>query len=792
MREEWWGLPTERVRKLRQGFLDSRLELCIERAKIVTESYKSFQNQPAIILRALTLSNILENMTINIYENELIVGGISEKRRGGPVFPEMATYWLEKELDTIGSRDQDAFLIRDVDKEVLREQVFPFWKNRTLYEKLLTELPGATRRTRESGVFNIGLHEEGGLGHVLLDFEALLKTGFGGIRQRIENRLNQLDLADPASISKVRFLKAAAIVAQSATRFIERYAILAENRAAKTSEQARREELLRIAGICRHVSEKPAESFYEALQMVFFAEIIPQIETNGPAVSLGRFDRYLYPYYRKDIDQNAVTRDGVQELIDCFWIKINEIVKVYKEEDAHIHAGFPMNHNLTIGGRTSEGMDATNDLTFMSLAAHAHVHLIQPNLSVRLHKTSTHELIDKVARVIKLGGGMPQVVNDEAMIPALLNKGISISDARNYAIIGCVEPSIVGIWGRTNGGYFNLTKVLEYALNGGRDRLTGSDVGLPTPTQFQEFGDVVQAYRHQMAHIVRHLVVENNLIDVVHAEIMPEPFVSILVPDCIEKASDVTSGGARVNWTGPLGVGVANVGDSLIAVKTAVFEKAMITFKDLTRLLDQNFEGNEETRLMFQNQMPKYGNDNDSADLLARKSVDIFCDEIEKYRNPRGGVFVPSLIPVASNIPLGWITGATPDGRKAKTPLADGVSPAHGADRKGPTAVLRSVAKLDHTRITNGIILNQKFSPALFETDAGVEQFVAYLRSFVDLGIQHLQINVVDTKTLMQAQKHPSEYRDLVVRVAGYSALFNELSKDVQNDIIERTEQGKF
>lgn len=518
--------------------------------------------------------------------------------------------------------------------------------------------------------------------------------------------------------------------------------------------------------------------------------LVPQLETDGVAITPGRLDQYMYPFYRQDIDSGCVNQQGAQELLDCLWLKFAQLVKLYNLESASVTSGFPMGQNVVIGGTDEYGRDATNELSYMCLEAHRHVQLLEPNFSVRLHKNTPQDFLMAVCENIRLGTGHPEVFNEDIAIPGLMARGIPMKEARNYAPIGCVENSVVGMWMRANGGYFCLTKALELALNDGVCRLTGRQVGPSTgkASDFKAFPQIMDAYREQIKYFVHHLVVENNMIDFVHGELMPIPFVSMLVDGCIPSGKDVTWGGAKYNLTCPGGVGVANTADSLASIKKLVFEDQRLTMSELQRALDADFTGYEAIRLMLLNEAPKYGNDEPYVDYLARQAVEIFLDELETHKNPRGGQFVAGMTAITANIAFGRSVGATPDGRKAKEALAEGISPAAGRDRCGPTAAMKSVTRLDHMRIIKGVIYNQKYNPNVFAGFEGLEKFTQLLRAYCSLGGFHVQFNVISGDTLKDAQRNPEKYRGLVVRVAGYSAFFNELSKEVQDIIIARTE----
>ncbi|KJS19780.1 MAG: hypothetical protein VR72_17320 [Clostridiaceae bacterium BRH_c20a] len=778
---------TQRVQNLRERLISYKPSLCSERAVLITQSYQETEGEPMVIRRAKALKNILDNMTIYINEEELIIGNQAIKPRSAPVFPEFGTSWLEKELDTFNTRVQDKMLVCDKAKKNI-QNILPYWKGLTIKEKLFKMLPESVIRVRKAKIFTLDNHEEGGLGHVLPDYKTILETGLNGIKEQAQKKINCANIADSNEFKNVLFWEAIKIVSDAVIGFSWRFSKLAKNLADQEVNFQRKTELIRISEVCSKIPANPAKSFDEAIQCCWFLQLVIQIETNGTAISPGRLDQILFPYYYNDFLKGEITNEKTQELIDCFWLKLNELIKLRSNEGSYVHAGFPMNQNLVIGGQNENGEDVTNELTYMFLNAQEHIHLSQPQFSLRVHQNTPNELLLRAAEIIGLGGGIPQLLSDEILIPSLIHRGIPLKLARNYSPIGCVEVGVIGLWGRGNGGYFNIPKVLELALNNGRDRLTGEKISIETGTNFNDFNAVLIAFQKQLAYCIKLLAVENNLIDMLHGELVPHVFISLVVPGCIEKGKDVTEGGALYNWTNPLGVGLANVADSLAAIKKKIFEEKLFNIEELLEALDCNFEDKKYIQKALQD-APKYGNDNDEVDLMARLVANLFIDEIEKYQTPRGGIMGPaSLFSLSVSLPFGWATGATPDGRKAKTPLADGISPTHGNDVNGPTAVLKSASKLDHIR-TSGSILNQKFHPTVFASSRDLIKFVELIRTYLlDLKGSHIQINVVSADTLRQAQKEPGKYRDLVIRVTGYSAFFTELSKEVQDDIIGRTE----
>ena len=667
----------------------------------------------------------------------------------------------------------------------------------------------------------------------------VLEIGFGGIRSKAEKELEQLSLADGDYQKKSRFLQAVMISCDAAITYARRYAELALKEAEKCTDAVRKMELLQIAQNCANVPEKGADSFYEACQSFWFVQQLLQIESSGHSISPGRFDQYMYPYYKKDLDSGRLTREFAQELMDCIWVKLNDLNKCRDAASAEGFAGYSLFQNLIAGGQNSEGLDVTNDLSFMSIRASMHVFLPQPSLSVRVWNGSPHEFLIKAAELTRTGIGLPAYYNDEVIIPSLLSRGLTLEDARDYNIIGCVEPQKAGkTEGWHDAAFFNMCRPLELTFHNGKDK--GVQVGPQTGEveDMETFEEFYRAYKEQMDYAIKLLVNADNAIDMAHAERCPLPFLSSMVDDCMKNGKTVQEGGAVYNFTGPQGFGVANMADSLYAVKTLVYDEKKLAMKELKQALTVNYGrglnqediaamtaeivkemkeagqavGEKEIAAVLQTvvaatespemkeqgdrilamieEVPKFGNDLPEVDAFARDVAYTYTKPLLQYYNPRGGQFQAGLYPVSANVPLGAQTGATPDGRLAYTPVADGVSPSAGKDVQGPTAAANSVARLDHGIASNGTLFNQKFHPSALSGRRGLENFVGLIRSYFDQKGSHMQFNVVSRETLLDAQKHPEQYKHLVVRVAGYSALFTTLSKSLQDDIIRRTEQG--
>lgn len=832
-----FGEPTQRVQALREQILNASPRIETDRARILTESYKETESLPMVLRRAKALEKILAELPVIIRSGELIVGSLTVEPHSAQVFPEFSNQWLLNEFDRLNQRTGDRFTISEEAKQELAA-IFPYWKGKTTSELATSYMMQDTLASIDENVFTVGNYYFNGVGHIAVDYAKVLHKGFKGIMQDVLAAMDAADKRSPDYLKQEAFFKAVLISCNAAINFAHRYARKAREMADDVSPQ-RRSELMEIARICETVPENGASSFYEACQSFWLTHAIIQIESNGHSISPARFDQYMYPFLAQD---RSITPEMAQELLDCLWIKFNDINKVRDEDSTKGFGGYPMFQNLIVGGQTRGGLDATNPLSYMAMTATAHVSLHEPSFSVRIWAKSPDDFLLKACEVSRLGMGIPAYYNDEVIIPALINRGLSLEDARDYGIIGCVEPQGPGkTEGWHDAAFFNMSKVLEITLNNGRSgtRQLGPKTG--EIADFHCFEDVLEAYRKQMAWFVHHLTAADNSVDLAHAERAPLPFLSCMVDDCISRGKTVQEGGAHYNFTGPQGVGVANVGDSLMAIKRLVFEEGRVSLAHLKEALDSNFGRSAETpsvpakaeegdvtydmilgalkkilgensgidlsalakptepvaqgslealRQMLINGVPKFGNDIDEVDMMARAGAEIYCREVEKYRNPRGGVFQAGLYPVSANVAMGTAVGATADGRLAGEPLPDGVSPSRGMDCSGPTAAANSVAKLDHALASNGTLFNQKFHPAALKGEDGLHHLAALLRGFFDQKGMHVQFNVVDRSILLAAQKEPEKYRDLVVRVAGYSAQFVSLDKSVQDDIIMRTEHS--
>ncbi len=829
---------SERITKLVEDLYAKMPEIESARAVLITESYRRTEGEPIIIRRAKAFAHILENLPIVIRDQELIVGSTTIAPRGCQTYPEFSYEWLEDEFDTVETRSADPFYISEQTKQELKA-ANAYWKGKTTSELATSYMEPQTLLAMEHNMFTPGNYFYNGVGHVTVKYGEVLEIGFSGIRAKAEAELAKLSLADGDYQKRSRFLEAVMISCDAAVTYARRYAKLALEEAEKCTDPVRKMELLVIAQNCANVPEKGANGFYEACQSFWFVQQLLQIESSGHSISPGRFDQYMYPYYKKDLDSGKITLAQAQELMDCIWVKLNDLNKCRDAASAEGFAGYSLFQNLIAGGQNAEGIDVTNDLSFMSIQASMHVFLPQPSLSVRVWNGTPHEFLIKAAELTRTGIGLPAYYNDEVIIPSLVSRGLTLEDARDYNIIGCVEPQKAGkTEGWHDAAFFNMCRPLELVFSNGKDK--GAQVGPETGDveKMETFEEFFHAYEIQMDYAIKLLVNADNAIDMAHAERCPLPFLSSMVDDCMARGKSVQEGGAVYNFTGPQGFGVANMADSLYAVKQLVFDEKKVTMKELKQALMLNYgkglaqedlaamasdtvsamrssgesvgeaeiaavlktihalsesgevKANGERILKLIEEVPKFGNDIPEVDAFARRVAYTYTKPLLNYRNPRGGMFQAGLYPVSANVPLGAQTGATPDGRLAHTPVADGVSPSAGKDVNGPTAAANSVARLDHYIASNGTLFNQKFHPSALSGRRGLENFAGLIRSYFDQKGSHMQFNVVSRETLLDAQKHPEQYKHLVVRVAGYSALFTTLSKSLQDDIIRRTEQG--
>lgn len=798
--KERFGKLTERMQAFREEVLDEKPYIDAERALLVTETYRAHRNLPRVLLRAVMLKNILDHMTIYIEDKTLLMGNQASKNKNAPIFPEYTMKFVIDELDKFEKRDGDVFYITDETKEQLRS-IAPFWENNTLRERGEVLLPDEVQVFMETGFFGMEGKLNAGDAHLSVNYARLLKDGLAGYEARAKSLQAALDLTKPESIDKNIFYKAVLIVIGAVRDFSERYSTLAKELAGK-AEGARREELLEMSRIAARVPYAPAQTFREAVQSVWFIQLVLQIESNGHSLSYGRLDQYLYPYYQRDIEAGRITRAQALELLSNLWIKSLTINKVRSQAHTLSSAGSPMYQNVTIGGQTPEKRDAVNDFSFVVLQSIAQTRLTQPNLTVRYHKNIDKRFFDECIEVVKLGFGMPAFNNDEIIIPSFISYGVKEEDAYNYSAIGCVETAVPGKWGYrcTGMSYMNFPRILLVAMNDGVDLTSGKRFakGYGCFADMTSYDELLRAWDGTVRELTRASVITENAIDKASERDVPDVLCSTLTDDCLGRGKTIKEGGAVYDFISGLQVGIANLADSLAAIKKLVFDEQRVTPVALWQAILDDFATPEGARIqdLLLHEAPKYGNDDDAVDGLVVEAYDSYLDEIKKYpntrfgRGPIGGIRYGGTSSISANVGQGMGTMATPDGRRAHAPLAEGCSPAHNCDRHGPTAVFKSVAKLRTEKITGGVLLNQKMTPAMLATEENKQKLEMLIRTFFNrLHGYHVQYNIVSRETLLDAQKHPEKHKDLIVRVAGYSAFFNVLSRATQDDIIARTEQ---
>lgn len=760
---------TNRTQRLKESLFAQPREISLERALLYTASHKQTAGEPVVLRRAKATAWILDHVQISIREDELIAGNRTVKPRAGIVSPEMDPYWLLNELDGFASRPQDRFTISEEDKRIYREALFPYWEKRSMKDFINARMTDEVKAAVSTQIFSVNQTDKG-QGHIIIDYPRLLNNGLAALVAELR--------AAAESAPCNHFYQAALILLEASQRHILRYALLADEMAAACSDARRRQELAAIAAISRHNAVHRPEDFYQACQLFWYMNIILQHESNASSLSLGRFDQYMLPFYQTSLNRGQDPA-FLQELLESLWVKCNDIVLLRSSSSARYFAGFPTGYTALLGGLSETGRSAVNVLSFLALDAYQEVRLPQPNLGVRINELIDRAFLRKTAETIRFGTGIPQVFNDEVVIPAFLNRGVSLEDARDYAVVGCVELSIPGrTYGLHDIAMFNLLKVMEIVIL--------ENEGNPDVS----WNGLLNQIREKIRHYIKLMINGSNICDIGHRDQAPVPLLSSFILDCIERGKDITEGGARYNFSGVQGIGIANLSDSLHALKGMVFEQQRMSFDELIQVLKANFKTKEgeKIRARLINRFEKYGNDIDEVDNISADLLRFYCKEVEQHLNPRGGHFTPGSYTVSAHVPLGSVVGATPDGRLAGDRLADGgLSPMGGQDSQGPTAVLKSVSKLDNYLLSNGTLLNVKFTPATLAGDGGLNKLADFLQAFSKLKLQHIQFNVVNADTLREAQQRPQDFAGLVVRVAGYSAFFVELSKEIQDDIIHRT-----
>ncbi len=777
-----------RICILKEKILSEPRFASIEQAKIITDSYKKHEKEQRILQRAYSLKAALEQITIHVEPEERIVGNRTAGVRYGVVFPESGSSWVDREFEMLPTRNQDKFQVKEEDIRYFRESIKPYWEGKSLEDVLKKNYGKEIQEISKVVKINQQDHAQG---HICPDCSRWLALGPTGLKKEAAEKEKETN-----DEGKIIFYKSIRIVMEGVSNFMERYADEMEKQLFIKENEKYSASMNEVIQNCRNLAARPAETFSEALQSLWFLFVVLHMESNASSFSPGRLDRILYPYYKKDIEEGRITGESALELIECLWLKFNEIVYMRNKNSAKYFAGFPIGFNIAIGGCDENGKEVKNELSFLFLKAQEELGLPQPNLSVRLNENTSEDILEQAIRVVAKGSGMPQFFNDKAVIPALEDLGISHKDAMNYAIVGCVELTTQGNnLGWSDAAMFNLNKALELVLTGGKCLLTGEKIGpdFGKLTDYQTYEELEEALKKMLDYFIEKMVKACEEVEKAHISILPTPFLSAVIDDCMEKGMDVTAGGAHYNYSGIQMIQVANLADSLAALKKFVFETGKISKKDLLDALEHNYEGYETMRVMLLNKVPKYGNDVAWVDELGVQWAEYFRKKLASYTNYRGGKYHTGMYTVSAHVPMGENVGASPDGRKAGTPLADGgMSPVYGRDVTGPTAVLKSVSRLDKTLTSNGGLLNMKFLPEFFKTESGVQKFAQFLRAFVDLEIPHIQFNVVNKEDLIAAKKNPEQYRSLTVRVAGYTAYFTELAGELQDEIIARTSYGEI
>lgn len=774
-------LMSQRIQILKEKMLSSPRYASIEQARIITRVYQENESLSVPKKRALSLKTAMEELEIGFEKEELIVGNRTKGVRYGVVFPESGCSWIDKEFETLPTRPQDQFLVKEEDIQEFREKIYPYWKGKTM-EDVIKHRGGEDIQAIAKVVkINQKDHAQG---HICPDTALWLKLGPQGLMKQAQEKLKTCDE------SQKEFYECVILVMQGACTFMKRYYdMIMEN--IHDVEGSHQQSLKTVANNCLNLTKRPPETFHEAVQSLWFLFVLLHMESNASSFSPGRMDRYLYPYYQKDIEAGKISMADALDILECLWLKFNQIVYLRNQNSAKYFAGFPIGFNIAIGGLDENGNDTYNELSLLCLQCQYDLGLPQPNLSVRLNRHSSHELMQKAIEVVSKGSGMPQFFNDEAIIHALIDLGIEKKDALNYAIVGCVELTTHGNnLGWSDAAMFNLNKALELTLNHGKCLLTHEQIGLDLGglDTYETFDDLENAFQKQIDYFIEKMMQCEIIVEKAHQDCLPTAFLSSVIDDCLEKGLDVTKGGAKYNLSGIQMIQIANLADSLAAMKKLVYDDGVIEAGKLLKALQADFQGYEIIQTMLLNKVPKYGNDVEWVDCLGAKWAEYFRERMKDYTNYRGGPYHTGMYTVSAHVPMGENVGASPDGRNALTPLADGgMSPVYGRDLKGPTAVLKSVSRLNNSLTTNGGLLNMKFLPEFFQTKNGMNKFENFLRAFVDLKIPHIQFNVVRREDLQDAKIHPQLHKSLTIRVAGYTAYFVELAHKLQDEIIERT-----
>ena len=786
----------ERIARLKQASLEAEPRISLDRARLVTEAYQKHEGRVSTpVLRALAFKNIMENKKIAINPGELIVGERGERPQATPTYPELCCHTLE-DLELINNREKISFAVSEETKRIQEEEIIPFWENRSIRQKIFQQMDQDWHDAYQAGIFTEFM-EQRAPGHTVAD-DKLYRQGFADLIARIEKKLADLDyFADPEASDKREELKAMKIAAQALITLGERYSQLAREKAEEESDPVRQAELEKIAQTCQRVPAHRPRDFQEALQMYWFVHIGVISELNTwDAFNPGRLDQHLYPFYQEGLESGKLNQEKARELLQAFWIKFNNQPAPPKVgvtlQESGTYTDFA---NINVGGLKPDGSDGVNELSYLILDVIDEMQLLQPSSNIQLAAKSPQRFLKRALKIVRKGWGQPSIFNADAVVAELLRQGKKIEDARQGGTSGCVETGAFGKESYILTGYFNLVKILELTLNNGYDPRSEKQLGLKTgdPENFQDFSELWEAFEKQLKHFLDIKIKGNNIIEKIYAREMPAPFLSLVIDDCLEEGRDYNAGGARYNSTYIQGVGLGSITDSLSALKYHVFSENNYTLREILAALQADFstQQGEILRQELLNKTPRYGNDNDFADELMQQVFASFFAAVDGRPNMKGGRYRVNMLPTTCHVYFGSVIGATPDGRKAEKPLSEGISPVQGADRKGPTAVLKSAAKLDHLK-TGGTLLNQKFSPPLLEGESGLNNLASLVRAYFKLDGHHIQFNVIRAETLREAQDNPEEYSNLIVRVAGYSDYFNHLNRELQDEIIQRTEHQSY
>lgn len=787
---------TKRIESTRQNYINSKPAISYERARIWTESHKRTEGESVAIRRAKAFRDTCEQIDVNIFNGELIVGAIGEFRKCGILTPEFSWTWVDREMDNFDKRIQDPYIMTDEQRAFVRKNIFPYWEGKSLEEAFLSRLPEQTAKVAvDTGFVDNDSKWRQAVGEITPDYQdVLFKKGFAGIIEDAKENMSKLSITSAEDMEKKEFYESIIITSEGIIIFANRYASMARDMADKENDIKRKDELIKIAEICNVVPKNPPKTFYEAIQFVWFTQVGGIISENPLALNPGRFDQYMYPYYKSDLEKGLMTREQAQELVDSLWLKLSEWVWTISANTADFFAGYNQFQNLTVGGKTREGKDATNDVSYLCLNATERVKTHQPGLSVRIHQDCPSEFLESVTNLVSKGTGFPAIHNDNVGYQMLINAGYEPEDARDWSNCGCVVPHFrkTGEW--TSAVNINFTAALEFALNYGKSRISGEKIGLDenNPANFESYEEVEEAFYKQFDNLIEHSIIATLVAQRLHKEMVPRPFLSSCIEDCMIKGKDLVNAGAKYNL-GPVltGIGLAVTSNSLAVIKKLVFEDRVTTMETIIKALDANWDGYEELRQLALN-VPKYGNDIDFVDDIAIKMANHYYSEGHKYTDINGNNFNTAFMGISNYLPTGKVVGATPCGRKAKEPLSEGVSPFAGSDTSTPLAAMRSAAKLNQDVHSGGTLLNLRLNEDLVKTKRGQSNLGSMIQSFFSLGAFHVQFNTISTEVLRKAQEKPEDYKDLLVRVAGYSTQFVNLSKSMQDAIIARTAHENY